>query len=96
MNLENELRDALRRQEPQEGFAERVVQKARMGRPEHAHPRSRFLWPAAALAASAALVLSISIEYRSIQEERAAQQTIQALRMASEELNIARNTILNQ
>jgi hypothetical protein len=54
------------------------------------------LWPAVSVAAAAALVLSISVQYRNLEEERAARQTIQALRMASEELNIARDKVLNQ
>jgi hypothetical protein len=103
MNLENELRKALRREEPSEGFAERVVlqaESARAERREALQPRLRRLWPAASLAATSVLVLSVSIEYRAvhqerIQEERAGRQAIQALRIASEKLNTARNKILN-
>jgi hypothetical protein len=96
MSLENQLRDALRRQDPPAGFAERVVFRASAQRPETPRPRFRLLWPATALTATVALVLSISIEYRAIREERAARQTIQALQIVSEELNAARDQIVNQ
>jgi hypothetical protein len=101
-HLEAELRQALQRREPPEGFAERVLQRAESAPPLRAQvPRFRLLWPAAALAAATALVLSISSEYRAVQErqtqeEQAGQQVIQALRIASEELNIARNKVLNK
>jgi hypothetical protein len=92
-NLESKLHEALRRQEPPAGFAERVISQA--GRSRTSRPRWRFLYPAAAFAAAAALVLSVSMEYRSLQEERAGLQTIEALRIASDALNTARD-VLNQ
>ncbi len=104
-NLETQLREALRRQDPPEGFAERVVLEAESARAQRRRetPRPRFplLWPAATFAATLALVFSISVEYRAVyqekvQEERAGRQVIQALRIASEELNIARNKALEQ
>jgi hypothetical protein len=102
-NLEDQIRGALRRQDPPEGFAERIVhqaESARAERREALQPGLRRLWPAATLAATSVLVLSVSIEYRAvrqerIQEERAGRQAIQALRIASEKLNTARNKILN-
>ncbi len=98
-NLEDQLRKALRREDPPEGFAERVILQAKAAREqrwESPRPRFRLLWPAATVVATTALVLSISIEYRSLREERAAKQAIQALQIASEELNLARNKVLNQ
>lgn len=100
MNLEDQLRDALRRQDPPEGFAERVLQR-QSSPPRQSHFRPRFrpsfrvAWPAA-IAAMAVLGLSVSIEYRNIQAARAGRQAIQALQMASEELNLARNKVLNK
>jgi hypothetical protein len=93
-NLEDHLREALRREEPSDGFSDRVVSEARQ--PQKARARFRLLWPAAAFAATTALVLSMSIEYRSLEEQRAGQQTIEALRIASDALNTARNHILDQ
>jgi len=102
-NLEDQIRDALRPQDPPEGFAERLLvqcalQSARKAalRAETPRPRFRLLWPTATVAATAALALSISIEYHSLQEQWAGRQAIQALQIASEELNSARNKVLNQ
>jgi hypothetical protein len=99
-NLEAQLREALRRQDPPEGFAERVVLEAESARAlrrrETPRPRFPLLWPAATFAATLALVFSISVEYRAQQEQRAGRQVIQALRIASEELNLARNKALEQ
>ena len=104
-NLEVELRKALRREAPPEGFAERVVYQATsmraQQRRETPRPRFRLLWPAATFAATTALVFSLSIEYHAVyqekvQEERAGRQAIQALRIVSEELNTARDKIVNQ
>jgi hypothetical protein len=94
-NLEDQLRDALQRQDPSAGFAERVIHRAAL-RAEPPRPRFRLLWPAATLAGTAALMLSISIEYRNLQEARAGRLTIQALQIASEELNTARDQILSK
>ncbi|HEY1760849.1 MAG TPA: hypothetical protein VGG72_36100 [Bryobacteraceae bacterium] len=93
-NLETKLREAFRRQDPPAGFAERVVYQA--GQPHRPRPRHRLLWPAAAFAAAAALVFSFALEYRSLQEERAGLQTIEALQIVSQELNAARDKVLDQ
>ena len=94
MNLEDQLREVLRRQQPPEGFAARVLNQARQ--PQVPQPRFRLLWPAAAFAAMAVLALSFAMEYRSLEEQRAGQQTLEALRLVSEELNTARNKVLDQ
>ena len=95
-NLEDQIRDALRRQDPSDGFAGRVLLRSQTAlRAETPRPRFRILWPAT-VAATAALALSISIEYHSLQEQSAGRQAIQALQIASEELNTARDKVLNQ
>lgn len=96
MNIEDKLREALQRRDAPEGFAQRLGGRVLRTRQDPPHRRSRLLWPAVSVAAAAALVLSISVQYRSFQEERAARQTIQALQIASEELNLARDKVLNQ
>jgi hypothetical protein len=109
MNLEDQLREALRRQDPPEGFAERVIQQAgpAAGREKvqfGERPRRRFRarlgfqgwWPAVSVAAAAMLVFSVSLEYRRVQEERAGRQAVQALQIASEKLNIVRDKVLNK
>ena len=108
MNLEDQLREALRRQEPPEGFAERVVQRAgpaagrekvqfgERPRPRFRASRFRAWWPAVSVAAAAMLVFSVSLEYRWVQEERAGRQAVLALQIASEKLNIVRDKVLNK
>jgi hypothetical protein len=100
-NLEDQIRDALRRQNPPEGFAGRLLGQCALRsqaalRAETPRPRFHILWPAATVAATAALALSISIEYHSLQEQWAGRQAIQALQIASEKLNMARDKILHQ
>lgn len=89
MNLEDQLRNALQRQDPPEGFAERVIGRAARQR------TPRWVWPALA-AIAAAVMLSIAGEYRRAQEERAGQQAIMAIRMVADELNMAQNEVLNK
>jgi|HubBroStandDraft_6_1064221.scaffolds.fasta_scaffold1332819_2 hypothetical protein len=103
MNLEDELRDALRREDPPEGFAERVIGQAGPARVqfrEH-RPKQRlwrfqwWTWPAVA-AVAATVVMSVAVEYRRAQEERAGRQAIMAIQIVAEELNMAQNEVLNK
>ena len=100
MNLERELREALQRQQAPEGFAERVIERAGPGQTafHRAAPRRRWLlWPSVSFAAAAAaLVLSMTVEYRHRQEEEAGRQAILALRIASQKLNMARDKVINR
>jgi hypothetical protein len=99
MNLEDQLRDALRREDPPQGFAERVIQQAGPAPVQfrHAGPkwRFRFLWSAVAAAAAAALLFSIAVQYRRAQDARTAEQAIQALQIVAEELSVAQSQVLN-
>jgi hypothetical protein len=100
-NLEDRLREALRRQDPPEGFAERVIQQAGPARAQalRIEPkwRMRRLWPAVSFAAAAAAVMfSITVENRHRQEEEAGRQAILALRIASQKLNMVRDKVLNK
>ena len=88
MNLENQLKAALRKQNPPPGFAERVVQAA--------VPRNRTplaVW-AAAMAAMLVAGVVIRQDYQQRQAERAREQVMLALRITSEKLNMARNIVL--
>jgi len=101
MNLEDHLREALRREDPPEGFAERVIQRAgSFGAPVRvvAPQRKRFVWfPAVSFAAAAAgVVLSVSVEYRHKQEEEAGRQAMTALRIASQKLSLVRDKVANK
>jgi hypothetical protein len=100
MNLEDQLRDALRRQDPPEGFAERVIQNAGPLRVQFRSvppkPRFRWLLPAVAVAAAVAVVFSVSVQHRRAQEELAGRQAIYALQLVAEGLNMAQSEVLNK
>ncbi|MBZ5676477.1 MAG: hypothetical protein LAP61_19750 [Acidobacteriia bacterium] len=94
MNLEDELRAALRRDNPSPGFAERVVARAQSSaRPARAIPR--MMW-AAAIAALLVIGFSTAYEYREMKAERASRDAVVALRIAADKLNIARERVLRR
>ena len=98
MNLEDELRAALQRENPSVGFAERVIARA-----QHSHtpkasihrPIHRMIW-AAALAAMLVIGFTSTYEYRQMKAERASRDAVIALRIASEKLNLARDKALRR
>lgn len=99
--LDDELRTLLRRKEPPEGFAERVLARMEVAasRPDAIRlPRRtpfRRSWIAWAAGVAACLILAISfVRYRRYQHQRAeaelaSQQATIALRIASTQLNRA-------
>ena len=98
MNLDDELRAALRREDPSPGFAERVVAGRGTARvqsipvpktPVH-RPIHRMIW-AAAIAAILVIGFTASFEYREMRAERASQDAVLALRIAADKLNLARD-----
>lgn len=106
--LDDELRDLLRREEPPAGFAERVLRRAEeQSYPQAvARPVSRVaMWrrPLVGLAAAAALVAAVAggIQYRSFEQaraERAAgeaakQQVIEALRITAGTLQLVQEKV---
>ena len=92
MNIEDELRAALRREDPSPGFARRVVTQARSSRaPKPALPR--FIW-AVALAAMLAIGFAATFEYQQMKAERAGRDAVMALRIAAEKLNRTRDKVL--
>ena len=97
MNLEDELRAALRREDPSPGFAQRVVAHAKSKPAPKSWFSSRSWFPkimwATALAAMLVIGFGVS-EYRERQAERAARQTVMALRIAAEKLNMTRDKVL--
>jgi len=89
MNLKRELRVALRREEPPEGFAERVLARAaqRTEAPV-VSPWWRFPWmPLVSVTACAALVVLAGAGYREWQGQMARQRTLEALAFAGGELH---------
>lgn len=94
MNLEDELRAALRREEPSLGFAERVVARAQA--PRRANPiRPRFAW-ALAMAAMLAILIGVTADLRQKKAERAGRDAVIALRIAAEKLNATRAKALRR
>ena len=93
-HMENELRAALRREEPSPGFAQRVVARAT----SKTAPRSWFpglVW-VTALAAMLVIGFTTAYEYRQMKAERASHDAVIALRIASEKLNLARDKALRR
>ena len=94
MNLEDELRAALRREDPSPGFANRVVARAQSSaKPSRAMPR--LIW-AMALAAMLVIGLSATYEVRQMKAERAGRDAVLALRIAAEKLNMTRDKAMRR
>jgi negative regulator of sigma E activity len=90
MNLEDEIRSALRRKEPSPEFTERVLARA-YGAPVRRAPRPWARW-VAAMAASVLLAAG-AIGYREYRGERARSQVLLALRIAGGKLNKAQKKV---
>ena len=102
MNLEDELRAALRREDPSPGFAERVVARAGSSpAPKRAIPIfqpvriPRTVW-AAAMAAMLVVGFAATSEYRQMKAERAGRDAVIALRITAEKLNMTRDKVRNR
>jgi len=93
MNLEDELRAALRRADPSPGFTKRVVARAQ-SKPALKAPRRPVMIWAAAMAAMLMIGLTTTYEYRQMKAERAAQEAVMALRIAANKLNMTRDKVL--
>ena len=93
MNLENDLKRALRRQSPDAGFAGRVL--SRIERAETTRRRPVW-WRAAAASVTLATLLGGYTTYRVVEHrrgERAKQQLLTAMRIASEKVNYAQQEV---
>jgi type VI protein secretion system component VasK len=96
MNLDHDLKHALRRQRPDPGFAGRVL--ARIEREQAHQPRVRPLWWRAA-AASVLLALVLGGGYAAHERaerregERARAQVMQALHIAGEKVRYAQQEV---
>jgi len=101
MNLDDELRAALRREDPSPGFAQRVTSLAQSS----AKPKTisifqpfripRLIW-ATALAAMLVIGFAATSEYRQMKAERAGHDAVLALRITAEKLNQARDKALRR
>ncbi|HBY58989.1 MAG TPA: hypothetical protein DEH78_04160 [Solibacterales bacterium] len=96
-DLEKDLRAALRREEPPDGFAERVL--ARTSAPRRTNGRALPWWSFAAAAAAACLTLTVGIsEYREQRQERARgeaakQELLEAMRITGSKLRVAQERV---
>jgi len=92
MNLENDLRRALRRESPPAGFAGRVMQ--RIEHAEHERPRSRPMWwRAAAATVMLAAVLGGYRIHEIRKGEQAKEQILRAMSIASEKAAYAQKQV---
>lgn len=94
MNLEHELQEALTRQDPPEGFADRVL-----ARIEHGRHRPSYFRPLLALAAMLLLLASVvTWQWRQEREQRIAaekakQELLQALEITESQLQHTRTKL---
>jgi hypothetical protein len=101
MNLEDELKAALRREDPSPGFAERVKARAQSSPAPKAIPIfqpvrfPRMIW-AAAMAAMLVVGFVGTSEYRERKAERAGREAVLALRITAEKLNMTREKVLRR
>lgn len=103
-DIDQELKQALRRCEPSEGFADRVLARLEKQRPQTAHrPKVRLLhWPVLKWAVAAVVIISIGIGFGySVHEQEiekanalaAKQQVMLALRITSSKLRVAKQRV---
>ena len=93
MNLENDLKRALRRQAPAPGFAGRVMQRIQDGeRPKH----RPVWWRAAAASVTLAAILGGYATHRVVEHrrgERAKEQVLTAMRIAGAKVRYAQQEV---
>lgn len=96
--LEDELKEALRRTEPSDGFAERVLARAAAEHPRgwwerrgflFREPMFRLSWVAVATVVLVTGVYSYRLRQERIRGEHAKQEVVLALRLAASELDRA-------
>jgi len=99
MNLDDELRAALRREDPSPGFTESVLARRGTARvqsiPAPKASIHRMIW-AAAIAAILLIGFTATFEYRQMKAERASRDAVLALRIAAVKLNVARDKVLRR
>jgi hypothetical protein len=90
MDLEDQLRSALKREDPSPDFAERVLARVSAA-PVRRVPRPWIRWLAAV--AAALLLAAGSLEYRHYRGERAKDQVLLAVRIAGGKLAKAQKKV---
>lgn len=92
MDLEKELREALRPAEPDEGFAERISARIAESRLRRRRLSAPYLWAPAALAASLVLGFTALHQWQARHEQQGLQarrQLLEALRVTGAKLDLA-------
>lgn len=95
MNLERDLERVLRQRSPEAGFARRVMARIDEG-DWAAEPRPRHRWRAAAASLTLVVVLGGYATHRVVENrrgERAKEQVLLAMRIASEKVSVARQEV---
>ena len=93
MNLEHDLKRALRRESPAPGFANRVLE--RLERADR-QPRSPVWWRAAAASATFALLLGGLATYKLVEYRRgveAKEKVLAAMQIAGEKVRLAQQEV---
>lgn len=93
MNLENDLKRALRRERPPAGFAGRVMQRIDAGARPHRRP---VWWRAAAASVTLGLLLGGYATHKAAEHrrgEQAKEQVLEAMRIASEKMQYAKQEV---
>ncbi len=97
MNLENDLKRALRRQAPAPGFAGRVMQRIQQEERDHERlGRRPVWWRAAAASVTLAAILGGYATHRVVENrrgERAKEQVLTAMRIAGEKVRYAQQEV---
>ena len=94
MTIEDELRAALRREDPPPGFANRVVARTR-SKSTARWAMPRLIW-ASAIAAVVVVGFAGMSEYREKKAERAGHEAVLALQIAAEKLNMTRDKVVRR
>jgi len=98
MNLEHDLKHALRRESPPDGFAQRVMQRLEETEATAADaPRRRPVWwRAAAASVTLGLVLGGYATHKAVEHRRgehAKEQVLEAMRITSEKMRYAQQEV---
>jgi hypothetical protein len=96
MNLEHDLKHALRRESPPEGFARRVMQRLDHAAEADAPRRRPVWWRAAAASVTLGLVLGGYATHKAVEHrrgEQAKEQVLEAMRITSEKMRYAQQEV---
>jgi hypothetical protein len=96
MNLEHDLKHALRRESPPDGFAQRVMQRLDHADEADAPRRRPVWWRAAAASVTLGLLLGGYATHKAVEHRRgehAKEQVLEAMRITSEKMRYAQQEV---